>query len=943
MGIVLGLVAALTISFLYNEKSKDIPVLSFFNKQMTTQEYKVYDMRFKIRGRLAEEKILKDIVLLDIDDESYEWATWPFDRTYYAEIVRALGTEGSKTACTFFDVFFFDPSGPVLNQSMTETFGSYLADLPESIEADTEMTGGIKEELYEISEELKKPLSDERINELRQRIDELTKNKVFTAYREKFQDTGLFFEQQSSLAELAPDRDHVFHSAIEYAGNVLLAQVVSKTEKTPYGEEDILFNPEIHDIFARLIQLSDRTQTRNNTEVEVNYLLRNMRPRDLKQVLEDSEKETVFGKTPLPFSEDVKKAIQSEIDELQAAIAYALETNYKFGADIRDDNPVPKEEILDKYIKIVRMTSVNPIVGEFAAGAGYVMPELQEDGIIRAIAPAVVFEDRAYFHVDLLMAMMYLGIGADDIDFYLDKIVLNNCNIPGSENTFSIEIPTYDNGKALVNWAGTFLEPNQFEHRSFKKTYEDSLKYNALTKFDRGEQLTIIEQETLAELTAEDVEQVKKNMQFFDGKIAMIGLTAEGTHDLNPIPLHPRYPLVGMHANMVNTIINRLFISTTPFGIFFAVILLLTVLVGFVGGTTKQSISSSVVVLIIAGYLATAILLFSYADIWIPVIPMLVSIVVSYLAVIIYRFMTEGKEAKKMKSMFSTYVNPEVVETLIHEPDKLRLGGEKMDLTAMFALAKGPGLSEAKTPEELVDRLNEYFTAMTDPIFDNQGMLDKYESAIIMAVFGAPIHYEDNAVKACHAAVDMLRITQALREKWKEEGKKLIDLSVGLNSGLMIAGNMGSESRFNYTIMGDAVNLSARLLGAGNQYGTNIMISEFTYDKAREEIITRQIDKIMVVGKNEPIRVYELIGKKGEELSESILKCKEHYEKGYALYLDMKWDEAREEFKLALEAKPDDKPSSIYIDRCADFKETPPTVGEDGKWDGVFVMKAKGV
>jgi class 3 adenylate cyclase len=1219
MGIVLGVAVALSVGLSFNDRAEHVRGVSKVYDFMKRLEYKLYDMRFQIRGPITKKHIAQDIVLLDIDDESYDWQPWPYDRTLYSEVIRALGTEGSRTKATFFDVFFFDPSGPALNKTMADIFQKTVDGIPAAFNDDQQIVSNVKVGLADISARLQGPVDQAGLNEIRNKLAGLIADKKFTGDLDRLNALTQFMQESSTFQNIAPDRDAVIHDSIKEAGNVFLAQIVEKREDTPFGPDSVLFNPKIHDMFARLIQLSDRTKTVSQTEMMVNFAISNMTVSNFKRLLDDSEKDSINGRTPLPFSKNERKKITEEMQKAELAKEQALYVNYPLGVDLVDKTPIRKvfigytgllagepgagtagkkkkknfdeefgkyaaamksefginidlttpmglvfdrytgalkdalasapgkkmsaddlfklyinslaaefgvsytetapdglklrdyiaallgdlgvkpapeasldslmdtyigaltgefgggvlqqdpqkaqnfkyyfmsldnkfglyageeeqpEVILNRYVKALKnvyrkeaekndgerealvklvhalrtnfgltieegdslkkvfgnyasavgsayganaadvpalkkhfsdymlamrkvltapakldprikavddtyihvysVQAPNPLIGQYVAGAGYVLPELQkDDGTIRSAAPAVIYEGRLYLHIDMMLAMRYLGVSINDLVFYADKIVMKNCHYPGKKKPVTITMPLYQKGTFLVNWAGKYLEPNQFAHRSFRTVYESARIYNVVKKRDRGDPLNPVERGLYESLTPDRIKSAAKDIQFFNNKVSLTGLTAAGTHDLNPVPFSPRFPLVGMHANFMNSVINRIYIRVTPFWLLFAMLLGLSVLVGYAGGVAKQLFGALITFAAAAGYFVFAALLFSYTRTWIAIVPVVLAIVLTYLLVVMYRFMTEGQEARKMKAMFSTYVNPQVVDTLIQHPEKLRLGGEKMDLSAMFSMASGPGLSEAGSPEELVDRLNEYFTSMTDEIFKYEGMLDKYEGSIIMAVFGAPVFYEDNAVKACLAALDMQKITFELHKKWEQEGKKPIYTSAGLNSGMMIAGNMGSESRFNYTIMGDAVNLAARLLGANKQYGTRLMISEFTYAKAKDAIIARLLDRIRVKGKLEPVEVYELMGSKDEGLPEGMMKCKEHFDLGIKLYHQMKWDEAAAEFKTALAAAPGDSPSKLYIQRCEDFKAAPPETGEDGKWDGVYTMTTK--
>ncbi len=211
--------------------------------------------------------------------------------------------------------------------------------------------------------------------------------------------------------------------------------------------------------------------------------------------------------------------------------------------------------------------------------------------------------------------------------------------------------------------------------------------------------------------------------------------------------------------------------------------------------------------------------------------------------------------------MFGKYVPPEVVSEMMEKPPEL--GGIDKDLTVLFSDIRGfTSLSETMSPQELVNHLNEYLTSMTDCIMDYKGTLDKYVGDEIMCFWGAPISQEDHALRACVCAVEQMKLLDELNQKWPEE--KRIDIGIGLNSGIMTVGNMGSQGRMNYTLMGDNVNLGARLEGTNKQYKTNIIISEFTYEQVKDKVVVRELDNIRVKGKNKPVLIYELVDIKEE-------------------------------------------------------------------------------
>ena len=244
--------------------------------------------------------------------------------------------------------------------------------------------------------------------------------------------------------------------------------------------------------------------------------------------------------------------------------------------------------------------------------------------------------------------------------------------------------------------------------------------------------------------------------------------------------------------------------------------------------------------------------------------------------------------------------------------------------------------SEKYTPEEVVSNLGEYLTDMVDVILRYGGMLDKFVGDEVMAVFGAPAHVPDHAEKACMTALEMIRSLDRLKDRWTGQGKEIFDIGIGVNTGDMLVGNLGSRQIFDYTVIGDNVNLGARLEGINKVYKTanNIIISEFTKNELSDKLVTRELDSVRVKGKSRPVAIFELVGEKDIIVySDEFL---ENYAQGLAAFKKQEWDRAVAAFKKALVLNEDDV-SSMYIKRCRHFKKNPP--GDD--WDGVFTLKTK--
>ncbi len=430
----------------------------------------------------------------------------------------------------------------------------------------------------------------------------------------------------------------------------------------------------------------------------------------------------------------------------------------------------------------------------------------------------------------------------------------------------------------------------------------------------------------------------------FKNKIVLIGVTSPSLNDSYVTPLSKDYKMPGVfiHANAIQTFLSGKFLrNVTPVE---NGLILLVLCVGLAFAFMYLKIRWSVLsaVGVMAGYCALAPVAFNSGLILDLVHPFVAAIGV-FMAVYIYRYLTEFKEKTALKSAFSRYVNPKLAEEIADHPDMLKLGGEKRELSILFTDIQGfTSISEKLKPESLVALLNEYFEAMTGIILQEGGTLDKYEGDAIMAFFGAPVALQDHAIKACEAALKMRTILQELKQKWKNEPllpggepKPEIDFRCGINSGDVIVGNLGSKERFNYTVIGDSVNLASRLEGANKKYGTRIMISEFTYGQVKDHFITRELDLLRVVGKNKPVKVYELLGQKG--LEPEVSNLLQQYDDGIRLYNARKFAEALTKFELILKDFPLDGPSKVYKQRCEILRDFPPKPD----WDGVFEMDRK--
>ncbi|MBT6583293.1 MAG: CHASE2 domain-containing protein [Gammaproteobacteria bacterium] len=548
-------------------------------------------------------------------------------------------------------------------------------------------------------------------------------------------------------------------------------------------------------------------------------------------------------------------------------------------------NPVP----------LRRMASVGLSLPEFvnaANSAGYVSFVPEVDGVVRWVPMAMQLGEFLFppLSLQMLKEATQLPLAVRIAPFGVDGLKLG-------DNVF----PTSETGDFLVNYFGPAF--------------------------------------TFTHYSATDVLDGRVGKKELENKIILVGGTAAGIHDIHTSPYGPLYPGVEVHASVIENLIQQDYLLRPEWLRVFDIAMILAsgILLGWISTHFKAYAMAVMLVLGVGGYLAFDFYLFTQKGLWINTIYPVFTQIFVYSGITVFKFGFEEREKRFIKGAFSQYLAPAVVNQLMDNPSLLKLGGERKELTSFFSDVAGfSSISEKLSPEDLVILLNDYLTEMTDIIKKYEGTVDKFEGDAIIAFFGAPISHKDHARRTCMVALEMQDRLAQLREGWKKEGKAELYMRIGINTGPAVVGNMGSLTRMDYTMMGDSVNLAARLEGVNKQYKTETMISGFTYAQVEEFVEVRELDLIRVVGKTEPVKIYELLAKKdGIDVNqEQVLEC---YNKGYSLYRVRKWNEAAEWFEKALAFDESDGPSLTFFERCITFQIHPPR--ED--WDGVFSFGVK--
>ena len=483
----------------------------------------------------------------------------------------------------------------------------------------------------------------------------------------------------------------------------------------------------------------------------------------------------------------------------------------------------------------------------------------------------------------------------------------------------------------------------------------------------------------------------------FYNKIVVIGVAVEVIHDVKSTPFYNYLgvqqitPGMETHANAIQTMIHDNYLNVVgsrftnllfdPQWSHVLIILILALIAFFLLDTVNPIVAGVLVIIEILFYYGMVCGLFVDDLTWfikstmaavlpdtfvknnfslfstglpsiqsglvVPMIAPIASILVTYLANVLYRFLIEQKDKKFLKSTFSQYISPELIDKMFENKQEPKLGGETGIHTAFFSdIQSFSSFTEVLEPEKMVKLMNEYLTEMTNVLLSRNGTLDKYIGDAIVAFYGAPVPVEDHEYQACMTALDMKDQLENLREKWRsEDGWPEIvhnmQHRIGLSSGRMVTGNMGSTMRMNYTMMGDTVNLAARLEASAKQYGIYIQVSESTYKVVKDKFDWRFLDYVRVKGKQLPVKVYELIAEKGK-MNDTDKAVAEAFSQAQELYFKQDWDNAINGFKETKELEDmfpgrSENPSNVYLKRCYQLKENPP--GKD--WDGVWVLTEK--
>ena len=571
---------------------------------------------------------------------------------------------------------------------------------------------------------------------------------------------------------------------------------------------------------------------------------------------------------------------------------------------------LPEGKDLSGYplINAFGITPNIPMVNMATGYHGFFNNDPDDDGVIRWIN--LVRNINGRLMPSLALKTVASAMGREPVVFFdghgIEEILLMNPN--DDRDLIKIPVDPVGTGRAMINHLGG---RQMVPHFSFVDAMNNSF-------------------------TPQERDQLQ-------GAVLLAGPTATGINDIRANSFDATIDGVENHAAFIDNVFTGKFMRR-PAAIFkmeflgiMALGLLTTAFVSILPATASAIATS---LLFLTMFIVDRYFWFG-KGVWVAAAAPLFTVGSVYLMVTTYRYLTEEREKKKVKGAFSLYLSSDVIAQVLENPESLKLGGEKKELTVFFSDVRDfTTMSESMSPEKLCELMNLYFTPMTKIVLDSKGVLDKFIGDAIMAFWGAPLEVPNTADVACEASINMLYVLDRLRVDFPKMGLPVVDIGIGLNTGPMSVGNMGSDERFTYTVMGDNVNLGSRLEGLTKEYGVKILLSDRTFKKiSRTDFHLRDLDTIRVKGKLEPVRVHELmrpdtfgVGK------ESLLReFTGHFNEARGHYLKRDWANAQKSFMQCMMIRPEDKSCGIYVERIAELKG----MNLDDTWDGVKTFKHK--
>ncbi len=893
-------------------------------------EFTLYDTLLKIKPEITERK---DILLVDIDDYALEQiGAWPWSRDIYADALIRLREVGGKRVV--FDIEYLSLGQPGVNQAYVKN------EFPAAYKT-------VHSEILQYLSDFSEAIS--------------TKNIPISAAKEVGSEMNSYIDQQmnslssSITSNIFRDNDDYFAKAIHYFGNTYLTINYSLINTNDDSKPAAAFARE-HMMFTNVEDTAGSIVRENVVSRKENSLEKGISP----AILPLLSKAAGAGFPNVIIDADgVRRRIELLVEYEGAYVGQLV-----FAPILSLLKP---EKIIRNGQQLVLVNALDLNSKENGVRKTIIIP-LDENGnfMINWLKKNFVDADpknSSFRHMSLYALRL--------CDQYEEKLIDNLTSIEelviknsaGYLSYRDAALWVHSSYKDLSVWKQALMGGSRSDFDEYFKTREEFFSnYGQFLEggFDTEIFATLDHfKEVSGDSKYEAIkESIKKNFEIYhsdyknylehiagikkicENSFCIIGNSAVGTTDLGTNPFAKSYANVGTHANIYNTIMTEEFITPLPA---WASWLLAFALCGLsaiafrkiksLKGRITYGVASSIFVFA----LITA--LFAVFRIYIQLFVPLFSVVITFILVSIFKFVFSEQEKSFLRKAFTMYLSSDVVNEIVADPSKLKLGGQEKQITALFTDIKSfSTLSEKVTPEHLVHILNKYLTVMSDLVLEQKGTIDKYIGDAIVSFFGAPLDLPDHASRACLAAIRMKQAEKKLNDELLASGEIPMPIltRIGINSGAMVVGNMGTDNKMNYTIMGNDVNLAARLEGVNKSYATWILVSESTWSQTNGAFLGRKLDRVRVVGIDTPVQLYNVLAVRSEATS-TMVNLVEKFNAAIDAYREKRFSEALVLFTKCSEIDPDDSASSIFKERVKDMMIK--GIGDD--WSDVINMTSK--
>jgi adenylate cyclase len=890
----------------------------------TSLDHKVFDLFLRAIPSLTEHQ---SILMVNVDDDSIDYAgLFPWTRDLYADALIFLREMGAETVA--FDLSFLDPSTALVDpEYLQNQLPRYLDDGFAKINEnagdyiDAFAYGILKAEDAEDAKEALEQANGEVLNQLRVNIDYVARD--IDAY---LADALKFFGNSYLTLTMISKDDIISEEKGYHMEPEILAWLKKNIALKNITVNNDTRTPELVGIWPALYRLMVNAAGAGFVNAPVDpdgyrrrvYLLLKHQDAYYNHLI-------LSGMTNMLGTPDI------EIDDFAIMLK-----NARIGGEVRDIR-IPRAEdgsVLVKWPKKL-FTEYNTM-----SILNFIMyPRLEE---IMAENLKTMAESNFFYYWD-----------EEDTPFekYINANYIKEILYQGENNEEGVGFDLYlEYRQAYLDAMAKWLDGGYEE-----EILEDVAGDPEIERFVSDVfRITREQFRGLLKIREETEERTR-------GALCVIGVDATSMTDLGLITFQERYPNIGTYSALANMILSEEFLDDAPWYISLLIALILSLSLAFIVkklDTGRAVLAGVIAMLTSAGvFLIYFMLTRRYLGLVVP----FASVSLTFLTLTGLNFFSTVREKSFIRSAFSRYLAPAVIDQIIADPSKLNLGGQNLLMTAIFTDVRGfSTISEKLSAPALVDLLNLYLTEMSNTILANQGTIDKYEGDAIIAFFGAPVPYPDHAIRACRSANQMKKAEAVLNQRLKDRQIGLEELSprfkesyspgmdwhsfigdiytrIGINTGEMVVGNMGTPNKMDYTIMGNAVNLAARLEGVNKQYNTGgILVSEYTREMLGDEFILRSLDRVRVVGINTPVRLFELLAFRSEAPPE-LLAMTNAWETAIETFEKRNFIDANDLFEEIAVQNPADQTAKLYISRCEQYKKTPP----QQDWDGVNNLTQK--